>query len=159
MDKISIRNFYKNPNFWIRALLVVFVIALALFLAWIGKEHQILLDNNTKEVNGVTYSSLNLVEVQIDDNISLEIPRRTRLDSYVTGQSHTIDVKFSKGGQEQNISIKFKIPFGENIVLLNIPALVSGADESVWKEKFIPKQIVVEEEAVVQDDMSMDIEF
>ena len=159
MEKITFKNFYRNPEFWIRIALVVFLVVLAVILAFVGKEHQFLLDNNTREVNGTTYSSMNLVEVQIDDNKSLEIPRRTRLDNYVTGQRHRITVTYTKGGQEQVLELKFKVPFGERITLINIPALVGGADESIWKEEFIPKQVVTTEEPVVEDDMSMDIEF
>ncbi len=157
---MTIKDFYKNIYFWIRLGIVALVIVLAIVLFFTGKQHQFLLDNNTKEANGTTYSSINLVEAQIDDNDVLEIPRRTRLNSYATGQSHTLTVTWTSGGAEQTKSVKFKVPVGEDITLISIPAFISDADESIWKEEFVSQvQTVEETEDIVQDDMAMDIEF
>ena len=157
---MKILDYFKNIYFWVRVGIIALIIVLAVVLFFVGKQHQFLLDNNTKEVNGTTYSSLSIVEVQIDKDDPLEIPRRTRLNAYATGQGHTLTVTYQENGEDVVKSVKFKVPVGEDITLLSIPAFVKGADESVWKEEFVSVvQASEETEDVVEDEMSMDIEF
>lgn len=157
---MSDRDFSMTTRLIVRLSLIVLIVLLAVVLSFTGKQHQFLLDNNTKESNGSTYSSLSIVEVSIDDQEPLEIPRRTRLNSYATGQRHTLTVTYSENGNEVIKSAKFKVPVGEEMTLISIPAFVKGADESIWKEEFVSTQKAVEEsDASIEDDMSMDIEF
>ena len=157
---MKITSYLKNTYFWIRVSIVVLILIFAIVLFFVGKQHQFLLDNNTKEINGKTYSSLSLVEAQIDKNEVLELPRRTRLDTYATGQKHTLTVTYNKNGSEVTKSVKFKVPVGEDITLISIPAFVSDVEDELWREEFI--QVVqasdtAEESAT--DDMAMDLAF
>lgn len=157
MNKIVL--ILKSPKTWIRVGLLALVIVLSVFLFFIGKEHQFLFDNNTKEINGKSYSALSMVEAQIDKKPSEELTRRMRLNTFATGQKHTLTVKYTdKSGNEVVKSEKFKVPVSERITLISLPAFVQG--EEMWREEFLQAEApVAEEPEASADDMSMDIEF
>lgn len=155
----KLQDYIKNRYLWIRIAIILFIIVLAIVLFLIGKQHQFLLDNNTKEANGTTYSALSIVEAQIDKNDILEIPRRTRLSTYATGQIHTLTVTYSKNGEEITKSERFRIPVRENIILISIPAFVNDASKEDWMEEFLIQINQDSDEDGDVDDMSLDISF
>lgn len=140
---MNIKNFYKNKYFWIRFSAILVLILLAVLLLLIGKQHQFIIDANAYENNGETFNAPSITSVKIDKRPALEIPRRTRLEIFSTGENHKIVVEYNG----KTIKKKFSVPFSMNQVLISIPALIAGKDESEWLKPFISNtQLQVEEE-------------
>ncbi len=154
----GIVTFFKTPSSYVKLGSVLAIIGLAIVLFFVGKEHQFLLDNNTIEINGKSYSSLNLVSAKIDNSDFIEIPRRTRMNNFQTGQSHKITLNYIENGQEKELVTKFKVPASEKNTLISLPALIAGADQSEWMSEFLSVQAPVPDEPAVEDDMAMDMD-
>lgn len=136
-NTFSRRNMYQ-----IIAIILVAFLALIMFL--IGKQHIILLDNKTVEVDGKTYSAFSIVEVKVDKRPFLELAARDRDKEEVMGQKHKITVRYmDKSYEEHTIVKKFKVPLGHDMVLISVPALAGGADQAVWLEHYIAPTAVV----------------
>lgn len=128
-----------DRRFWIRIDAIVVVLLVAVLMFWIGKQHTILLDNKTLEVDGQTYKAFSIVEVQVDKGERLELAARDRDMAVVTNQSHRITVWYTDDYYEEiEKTWKFSVPLGEDMMLISIPALVGGADESVWLTHYEP---------------------
>ncbi len=119
-----------NRRFYVRAIAIVLVILFAILMALIGKQHSILIDNKNIEVNGSEIKVLQLVEVQIDKEPSMELARRDRVQVDIQGQSFRLKVIYSdKNWEEQVLEKKLKVPFSEDMILLSIPAFIENMDD------------------------------
>lgn len=142
------------------AVVVVLLIGVIMFV--IGKQHILLLDNKTLESNGKTYPAFSIVEVQVNRIESLELGPRDRDRADVRGQKHKITVRYTdRSFEEHEVVVKFKVPLSQEMVLISLPALVGGAEESVWLQPYeIPVllTIPVDDEPIITDEiMPMDI--
>ncbi len=147
---MNLKNFYKDKKFWVRLSSIILLVFIAIILFLTGKQHQFLLDNNNYDENGKTYAALSLCEVQIDRRPSVEIPRRTRMESYALGQSHKITVQYNG----KTVTEKFKVPVGITQFLINIPALVNGESQETWLTEFRSGAPQVVEEAFIEEEES-----
>ncbi|MFA6646750.1 MAG: DUF6672 family protein, partial [Sphaerochaetaceae bacterium] len=63
--------------------------------------------------------------------------------------------------EEHEVVVKFKVPLSQEMVLISLPALVGGAEESVWLQPYeIPVLLTmpVDDEPIITDEiMPMDI--
>ena len=144
--------------------LVIFLLLLAVLMFFVGKMHTVLLDNKTIEADGLTYTAFSVVEVEVDKKGLLELAARDRDMVEVMGQSHKISVIYTdKNFEEHKIVKKFKVPLGDDMILISIPALVGGADQAIWLQKFIAPTATVAPQAepveLIDDLTSLDIEF
>lgn len=142
------------------AVVVVLLIGVIMFV--IGKQHILLLDNKTLESNGKTYPAFSIVEVQVNRIESLELGPRDRDRADVRGQRHKITVRYTdRSFEEHELVVKFKVPLSQEMVLISLPALVGGAEESVWLQPYeIPVLLTmpVDDEPIITDEiMPMDI--
>ncbi|MDD3365735.1 MAG: hypothetical protein PHS67_00545 [Sphaerochaetaceae bacterium] len=142
------------------AVVVVLLIGVIMFV--IGKQHIFLLDNKTLESNGKTYPAFSIVEVQVNRIESLELGPRDRDRADVRGQKHKITVRYTdRSFEEHEVVVKFKVPLSQEMVLISLPALVGGAEESVWLQPYeIPVLLTmpVDDEPIITDEiMPMDI--
>ncbi|MGN1163659.1 MAG: DUF6672 family protein, partial [Candidatus Ornithospirochaeta sp.] len=124
---------------------IVLIILLAVLMFVIGKEHKIYFDN--KDYG--PYRAYQMVEVSVDKGEAIELMKRDRDVVAVTAQNHTIHIDAM--GDEK--TIKLHIPLMMRNVLINIPALMNGEDQSVWMEEFVVETVALpQDETVVTDE-------
>ncbi|MGI6433067.1 MAG: DUF6672 family protein [Sphaerochaetaceae bacterium] len=137
---------------------ILFLILLAALMFLIGKQHTLLLDNQTIELNQKSYQALSLVEVAVDKQPFLELAARDRDKALVKGQRHTITVRYTdKAFEEHVITKKVKLSLFDDMLLISIPALVAQQEQEVWMQLFIPPTAAVapqEESIATEDDLS-----
>ena len=138
---------------------IVFMLLLAVLMFFIGRQHTILLDNKTLEVEGKSYLAFSIVEVAVDRLERLELAARDRDKADVLGQNHVLSVWYTdKAFEEHELKVKFSIPVGQDMVLISLPALVGGAAQSVWLQPYTPPTAVappMAEEPVIADDLGV----
>ncbi len=110
----------------IRGLLITAYLALALVVFIYGRGHTLLLDNKSA-VDG-SYTGFRAVSVSVNGGAPLQLALRERDKALVVGQRHT--VRFEANGQAYEAS--FKLPFGEDIILVSLPKLAAGV-EPFWE--------------------------
>lgn len=119
-----------DRRFYIRTAAIVLVVLFAILMAYVGKQHTILLDNKNIEVNGLELKALSLVEIQVDKQPSLELTKRDRDQVLVQGQTHTFTVIYNdENWEEVKLTRKVKIPFKQNMLLFSIPAFINDIDD------------------------------
>ncbi len=135
-------DFYKKRSFWIRVAVIALLIALGVWMFFIGKQHTILLDNNRSG----DYRPLDEVAVSIDGSEPLDIWSRMRDQMIVTGQGHTLTVTYvDDNWQEQTITRELDIPVGEVYMLLSLPYLINNPDspQEEWLTHFESQAVAV----------------
>lgn len=105
------------------ALAAAYVLLLILMLVT-GKRHTILIDN--KDAADGTYEAINGMSVQIDNLESAEYYPGDRDKALVKGQRHRIKIELFD--DEKIIEREFRVPFGQDMVLLSVPKLVAGIE-------------------------------
>ncbi|MCY1151977.1 MAG: hypothetical protein PQJ49_00445 [Sphaerochaetaceae bacterium] len=119
-----------NKRFYIRAVAIIVVILFAILMAFVGKQHTILLDNKNIEVNGAELKALSIVEIQVDKQPSLELAKRDRDQALVQGQTHTFLVTYNDENWEEIVlEKKVKVPFSEDMLIFSIPAFINDIDD------------------------------
>jgi len=156
MKKLS---FSRRHLFQLAAIVVM--IALAVIMYIIGRQHTVLLDNKTIEHEGKSYPAFSIVEVEVNKEGKIELAARDRDKADVMGQRHKITVTYTdKFFEEHEVVKKFKVPIGYDMVLISIPALVADLGQSIWLQQFIPPTAAVApvvEELPVEDDLGIDM--
>ncbi|MGH4037738.1 MAG: DUF6672 family protein [Sphaerochaeta sp.] len=115
----------------ISALVVIILLAFAMFR--IGKQHSILLDDKTVTVQGQEYKALDIVEVQVGKQDSVELVKRDRDVAVVTGQSHKIKVTYTDAQwNEIELERKIKIPFDQEMIIFSVPAFIENPDDDTY---------------------------
>jgi hypothetical protein len=117
-------------------------LTLALIVFIFGRGHTLLLDNKTA-ADG-SYTGFRTLSVSVNGGAPLQLALRERDKALVVGQRHT--VRFEANGQVYEAS--FKLPFGEDIILVSLPKLAAGV-EPFWepfRSEPIPRAAPVEEE-------------
>jgi len=122
-----------RKRFVIRLSLVVFLVALGFGLYYIGKEHEILLDNKTADIGGKTYEAAKYMIVTVDgkEDRSIELYEDDRDIVKVSGPNHKIKVDIVDEETEQVIktaerSFNFKTA---PRLMISMPALAEGATD------------------------------
>ncbi|MFA6844117.1 MAG: DUF6672 family protein [Sphaerochaetaceae bacterium] len=149
----------------IRLVAIVVVILVGVMMYFIGREHTVLLDNKTVTLaSGTEAKALKLVTVQVDRTEALELAARDRDKSVVTNQSHKITVSYTDANwNEVTITKKFKIPVGEDMVIISIPTLVANQDagQDIWLTKYVAPKVEIknpqDEKGVITDEFSFSI--
>lgn len=147
-------KFTRRHLFQLVAIVLVLILGVVMYI--VGKQHTILLDNKTLEAGGKTYQAFSIVEVEVNRGELLELAARDRDKAEVMGQKNRITVVYTdKSFGEHKLVTDFSVPLEQDMVLVNIPALVGGADESVWMQPYeVPTLAVVPEaEPVVTEEI------
>lgn len=119
-----------NRRFYIRAIAIVLVILFAILMALIGKQHSILIDNKNIEINGQEIKALQLVEVQVDKQDSIELAKRDRVQADIQGQSFKLYVVYTDDNwEEYELEKKIKVPFSQDMLILSIPAFIEDIED------------------------------
>jgi len=117
----------------IRVALFLLIVAFGFCLFYIGKEHEVLLDNKSVEINGKSYKAAEYMKVTIDgnDDKSMEFYADDRDVTKVSGPEHSIKVEIIDENTEKVLkSAERSFNFGKkSTLLISLPALVEGAED------------------------------
>lgn len=156
MNRITVT---RRHMFQLATVVVILIIAVLMFV--IGRQHTILLDNKTIEHAGTSYPPFSIVTVEVDKEGELELAARDRDKAEVMGQRHKIRVVYTdKFFEEHEVIQRFKVPLGQDMVLISLPALVAQLDESVWMQDYFPPTAAVApqaQEPEPADDLGVDL--
>lgn len=128
-----------DKTFWYRLGAIALLLIIAIIMLFIGRKHIVYVDNKTFESDGASYSAMYKVEVSARNNDNKKLYARERGELVMKGQSTTLHLTITqaKGGAEESLDYKLKVPFGKDAVVINIPALLAGLPQDVWMTDFV----------------------
>ena len=139
-------------------LLIVVAICIICFIA--GRGHTVYLDN--KSIENTDYSSYNEIEVVFKGEKVTTLAARERTSINFTGQTFTVTLGAKKTGASsvEETTVTFKIPYSMDGIVINLPAYLGGAEESVYMSEFESMAIVndggADDEVPVTDEFGLD---
>ena len=117
----------------IRLILFSLLVVLSFVLFYFGKEHEILFDNKTVDIEGKTYEAVKYVRVTVngDEKGSLELTAKDRDMVKVKGPKHTIKVEIVDEDTEKVIKTEERIfNFGRtSSFMISVPAVAEKAPD------------------------------
>jgi hypothetical protein len=125
----------KKRRFLVRAALIAVYACLIVIMFLTGKGHTILVDD--KDIEGGSILAIDGVLVSVDGQEELELYAGDRDKASVAGQRHRVTVKSLDGAILA--ARTFRVPIGEEMLLLSIPKVVAGAEPFI--EIFVPRDI------------------
>lgn len=143
----------------VRILAIAVIIGIAAWMFRIGRGHTIYFDNKKLESGGAVYEAPYQVQVLVNGESAGKLKEGERGMASVMGQKYDMElvITMQKDGKKAKGSVTMKVPYDLDGVVINLPALIGGAEEDVYMEEFIPA--VVEEESdadvVVTDEFEM----
>lgn len=152
----------KKRSIIFRLIALALIVALAVCMFMIGRGHTVYFDNRRLTgPDGTVYEPWYQIEVLKDGKRIARLSAGDRGMVDVMGQKLTVEVKLSKSkdGKRQGGTIGLELPYNKDGVIYNLPAMLSGAEEEVYMEEFVP--VVVEEETeevVVTDEFVLPAE-
>ncbi|MDR2136813.1 MAG: hypothetical protein LBO68_00870 [Synergistaceae bacterium] len=110
-----------------------FIVALSVLLFYIGREHQVFLDNRTIEVEGDSFRALKFVRVTVNDLPSIELMPRDRDLVAVVGPSFRLKVEIMDafGTKAERVIEKNLSPGFTKDLMLSLPLLASDRDDYI----------------------------
>lgn len=148
-----------NRQFFFRLGTIIFLIALGVVMFIIGRGHNLYFDDKTTEINGTSVPALYKVVVDVKGNETQKLYARERVGAKIMGQTFTLNLKVTevKNGEEKELSYRISVPHSLDGVVINIPLLVAGYDQSDWMTEFVSlaTSSTAEDEVVVTDEFSM----
>lgn len=117
----------------IRLVLLALIILLGFGLYYIGKEHEILIDNKDVEIAGTSYEAAEYLVVTVngDEENTIELYKDERDEIRVSGPKHKIKVDILDEDTEEVLkSNEMQFNFGrKNKLMISLPALAEGAPD------------------------------
>ena len=116
-----------------RTVVLAALIALGVALFYMGREHQVFLDNKTAEADGKTFKALEQVNVSVAGGEPVELLKRDRDVVKVVGPSFSLKVEVldSMGGSvEQTLERTLTPGFGKDL-MISIPLLAAGREDFI----------------------------
>ncbi len=149
-----------NRKKWIvRACTVLVLLVTAAVMFVIGRGHTVYFDNKTAEYEGTEYAAFQRVNVTVNGERVAKLSKRDRGMATWIGQhfSMELEITANKGDEPQIVPVSFRLPFGMDGIVVNLPELVAGLPQEVWQSEFIPVATAVEEdeEVIIEDDMGL----
>ncbi|MDO4560716.1 MAG: hypothetical protein Q4C86_07165 [bacterium] len=121
----------KTRRAVVQAALVIFIVIFACALFYLGKDHDILLDNKDIVLQGKSYPAVPWVTVAADgdEERAAELLPGDRDVLKVSGPEHTVTINVLDEDTEKVIqTIKYNLKLGvKPTVMLSIPGIVGGA--------------------------------
>lgn len=148
----------KTKTLLIRIITVVFFVALAVLMYFLGRGHTVYFDNKKLEYDGVTYDTPYKVEVYVDGERAAKLYDKERGSSICIGANFKMELKVTqeKGGTETEETYSIKLPYDKDGLIVNLPGLMAGLPEDAWMSEFIStEEAQPEDEEVVTDEFSM----
>ena len=148
----------KTKTLLIRIITVVFFVALAVLMYFLGRGHTVYIDNKKLEYNGTTYDTPYKVEVYVGGERVAKLYDKERGSSICIGANFKMELKVTqeKGGTETEETYSIKLPYDKDGLIVNLPGLMAGLPEDAWMSEFIStEEAQPEDEEVVTDEFSM----
>ena len=123
-----------------RSGLVFALIALSVYLFYIGKGHTLLIDTNAVTISGQLIKSAETIEVSIDGKAAESMGRAERIQVLVGGPQHTITIEVISG-DDRKVEKKFTIPTFMESALVSVPAILGDAPPEHWVATFVAPDV------------------
>lgn len=129
----------KTTSWIVRIVLILLVLALAVFLYHYGKEHKIYVDNRSVEIDGVKYDALDWAEYSVDGAEPVESYPRMRDSVTVQRQKHSLHILWEDWYFNQfERDIEFELPLNTYEIVLSLPAVAAGLEPEKCLIEFVP---------------------
>ena len=112
-----------------RLILLAALVLLGLWLFYIGREHQIFLDNRTFE----DYRALPQVNVSVNNGEVSELTARERDVKKIIGPKFTVKIEtFNENGEiSTKLEREIKLCFLSKDIMINLPSLAAGNENFI----------------------------
>lgn len=118
-----------------RSALLFALLALSVYLFYIGKGHTLLIDTNALTINGQELRSAETIDVSIDGKAPESMGRAERIMVLVGGPRHTIAIEVVSGG-DRKVEKQFVIPTFMDSAVVSVPAILGDAPAEYWVTQF-----------------------
>jgi hypothetical protein len=144
----------------VRLLALAILIGVAVTMFIIGRGHTVYFDNKKLEApDGTVYKAFYRVDVYVGEERVAKLSEGDRGMVTVMGQNLkiTLHITPKKDAKKVGSAVTFELPYSMDGIVYNLPALLQGAEESVYMEEFIPTPVEEDEDAdvVVTDEFAM----
>ena len=120
-----------------RGGVLIGLIALSVYLFYIGKGHALLIDTNAVTIDGKVLRAPEEIEVSIDGQPAESMGRAERIQVLVGGPKHTITIEVISG-QEKKVERQFTLPTFMESAIVSVPAILGEAPAEHWVATFTP---------------------
>lgn len=145
----------------IRVALLVLLIALGFGLRYIGKQHEVLLDNRTAEIDGKSYEQAEYMRIVVngDEENYIEFYAEDRDVVKLDGPSHKIKVTIMDEDSEQVIkTAEREFNFGtKSAFMISLPALADSAPNVYLPLPGSQQELEAEEEEEAAESNSSEV--
>ena len=141
---------------------ILLLIAIAACMMVIGRGHTMYFDNKKLEYEGKTVDAIRRINVNVNGEQVAKLSAKDRGMATFTGQTlkFNIEVIRQKGGESEFYDYTVKIPYGQDGMVLNLPAMIEGLPESAYATVFVPQVVEEEEEEeIITDEFGMDMDM
>jgi hypothetical protein len=116
-----------------RLIALCLILLLSAWLFYIGREHQVFLDNKTVEAGGKSFRALAFVRVSVAGKPSVELLPRDRDVTAAAGPRFTVRVEvMDEFGEEVEKVVEKEITPGfSGDMMISLPLLAAGRDDFV----------------------------
>jgi hypothetical protein len=134
---------------FLRLLILAAVVALATWLVYTGREHQVFLDNKTIELDGRSFRALKWVKISVNEGEPVELMPRDRDLALVVGPAFKIRVEvMDEWGEEVEKTIDRELTPGfSRDMMLSMPLLAAD-----WEDWILPSPTAQQAAAAAAED-------
>lgn len=131
---------------------IAFFILIAIVCFIVGRGHTVYFDN--KSLDGTNYSSYDSIDIIYKGEKVTTLGKAERINLTFTGQKLTISYKSkkTKAAQAEEGELYFNVPYNMDGIVINLPALLDGADESIYMSEYVPAIVIEDEDEVPNTD-------
>ena len=118
----------------LRAALCVALVAFGVWLAFIGKRHTIIFDNQELSRQGAVFPAVKGARVALGGTV-VDVGAEDRGATEVVGMNHRIvfEIRDERGSVVRKIDVPLRLRF-EKTVILSLPLLAKGAQDPFLQE-------------------------
>lgn len=148
----------KRRIFFI-GITILLLVAIAACMMVIGRGHTMYFDNKKLEYEGRTVDTIRRINVFVNGEQVAKLSAKDRGMATFTGQTlkFNIEVIREKDGDSEFYDYTVKIPYGQDGMVLNLPAMIEGLPEAAYATVFVPQVVEEEEEeTIITDEFGMD---
>lgn len=138
---------------------VVVILGIAACMFVIGRGHTVYFDAKTIEYNGETLTPGYRTAIFVNGERVARLSDGDRGMATWIGQNFkcTVEVTPEKGAEAVSHELSVKLPYNMDGIVLNMPALLAGAPESVYLSEFVSMAVESSstEEEIVTDEFAL----
>ena len=136
---------------------VLVLVAIAACMMVIGRGHTMYFDNKKLDYEGRSVEAIRRINVFVNGEQVAKLSKKDRGMATFTGQSlkFSLEVIREKDGPSENYEYTVKVPYGEDGIVLNLPAMIEGLPADVYTSIFVPIATEETEEEIVTDEFGL----